>query len=794
MAGQSGRLDDVSSPIDRVWFEITRRSTSRGRSAVARYGVAIGVATLALLAHVALNGIMQPTEIYALYFPAIIVATRYGGAGAGVLSTLICGITTKLLWIPPAYSLMFSDFRDAIGLLVFHAVALVVIGIVKAERHSAANVRVTADELRKQADRWRITLASIGDAVIVMDEKGRIIALNAVAETLTGKAQTEAIGKLLREVFTTYDPENRQPLLDPAERALKETNTKPSKPVLLKKSDGTERYIEENVTPIRGQDKRTIGIVLVFRDVTEREKTDLALKEAERRFRNMADTAPVLIWMSGTDKLFSYFNRPWLQFTGRTIDQELGKGWTDSVHPEDYERWFESYASAFDNREELKIEFRLLRHDGEYRWVFANGVPRYTDDGSFAGYIGTCLDIHERKQAEISEKVAREDAERANRMKDEFLATVSHELRTPLTPILGWAAMLKAGRLNKQQSLHGVEVIEKSARVQSALIEDLLDVSRIITGKLRLDRKPINLVQAVEAAMDSVRPTADAKKIKLELVMEKPARPILGDKNRLQQVFWNLLTNAIKFTPHNGRVEILIEPDGELVAVSVKDTGEGIDPEFLPHMFERFRQADSSSTRKFGGLGLGLSIVRHLVDAHGGTVWAQSEGKGLGATFTVSLPIADSAVLTAESRAVKAVSADSHGRPPQLQGIRILVVDDEPETREFISFVLTQWGAEVTAAESVPAAFESMKHFHPDILVSDIGMPEEDGFSLIRKLRDQDINIPAIALTAFARTEDVEKTLREGFQKHIAKPVEPEDLVASVADLANKSEADIVNY
>ena len=790
MAGQSGRLD-LAAPVDQAWFEFAHR-TSRDHSIVARYGMAISLALLAVVARVALNGFIKPTEIYAIFFPAIIFATRYGGAGPGVICALICGLATKLLWIPPTFSLAFTDFRDVVGLLVFSGVALAVVGIVKAERHSAANVRLTSDELRKQADRWRITLASIGDAVIVMDEKATILAMNAVAESLTGWKQSDATGKTLHHVFKTYESDSRIPLVDPAERVMNDP-AHPSKvsPILLKKNDGTERYIEENVTPIKGDKGCVIGIVLVFRDVTEREKTDLALKEAEQRFRNMADTAPVLIWMSGTDKLFSYFNRPWIQFTGRTLEQELGKGWTDSVHPEDYDRWFESYASAFDNREELKIEFRLLRNDGEYRWVFANGVPRYTDDGTFAGYIGTCLDIHERKQAELSEKVAREDAERANRMKDEFLATVSHELRTPLTPILGWAAMLKAGRLNKQQTVHGVEVIEKSARVQSALIEDLLDVSRIITGKLRLDRKPINLVQAVEAAMDSVRPTADAKKIKLELIMDVPARPILGDKNRLQQVFWNLLTNAIKFTPPGGRVEILIEPSGDQVAVSVKDTGEGIDPEFLPHMFERFRQADSSSTRKFGGLGLGLSIVRHLVDAHGGTVWAQSEGKGQGATFTVRLPIADSAVLTAESRGVRPLSADSHGRPPQLQGLRVLVVDDEPETREFIAFVLAQWGAEVSSADSVRSALNKMDSFHPDILVSDIGMPDEDGFSLIRKLRERDINIPAIALTAFARTEDMEKALREGFQKHIAKPVEPEDLVASVADLANKTEADI---
>jgi PAS domain S-box-containing protein len=385
------------------------------------------------------------------------------------------------------------------------------------------------------------------------------------------------------------------------------------------------------------------------------------------------------------------------------------------------------------------------------------------------------------------------EAQRANRVKDEFLATLSHELRTPLNAILGWSQLLRMGRLDQNEVDQGLETIERNANIQSQLIEDLLDVSRIITGRLRLDVRPVELPPIIDAAIAAVRPAADAKHIRLKPKYDASAAPILGDAARLQQVVWNLLSNAIKFTPRGGRVEVMLDRVDSQVEITVRDTGSGIDPDFLPHVFERFRQADASTTRKHGGLGLGLAIVRHLVELHGGVVQARSEGQGAGATFIVRLPIA--AVHDEEQRAspdAAATTTDfaSLRRAPSLAGLRVLVVDDELDARRLISTVLRQCGADVIAASSAAEALDLLARQRPDVLISDIGMPGEDGYSLIRRLRaseNHDQRLPAVALTAYARTEDRLRALAAGFQMHVSKPVNPAELATVVGSLAGRT-------
>jgi signal transduction histidine kinase/ActR/RegA family two-component response regulator len=405
------------------------------------------------------------------------------------------------------------------------------------------------------------------------------------------------------------------------------------------------------------------------------------------------------------------------------------------------------------------------------------------------------LEITERKQAEeeraqllIREQAARAEAEQANRTKDEFLATLSHELRTPLSAILGWSHLVRSGKLDEPQMSRAFETIERNARSQSQLIDDLLDVSRIITGKLQIEARPVDLCGVIEAASDAVRPALEAKSIKFEAVMASEDCLVPGDPNRLQQIFWNLFSNAAKFTPEEGQVRVDVKRVDSAIRVSVSDTGVGITPDFLPYIFDRFRQADGSTTRIHGGLGLGLSIVKHLVQLHHGTVVVESQGKNQGSTFTVTLPLASAAPIPAPEMMEEAELNDDSlpsGLSRILEGLRILVVDDEVDSRDLVSAILTRCGSEVNCCESAADAIKAIQDWKPDLLVSDIGMPNEDGYSLIRKMRKlkskRARQTPAVALTAYVTHEDRERALAAGFQMHVPKPIEPIALIMSIA-------------
>ncbi len=406
--------------------------------------------------------------------------------------------------------------------------------------------------------------------------------------------------------------------------------------------------------------------------------------------------------------------------------------------------------------------------------------------------------LRQREEVLASERAARSDAERAGRMKDEFLATLSHELRTPLNAIVGWCALLQGGPTDDDELAQGLETIERNARAQTRIIEDLLDMSRIISGKIRLDVRPCDLGEIVQAAVDTVRPAAEAKSITLRAVLDSEIGPLLGDPNRLQQVFWNLLTNAIKFTPKGGSVKVTLQRVHSQAEISIADTGHGIQAEFLPFVFDRFRQADSSSTRHHRGLGLGLAIVKQLVELHGGSVAARSPGLGRGATFMVALPVSallanpDSGTSAPTHEAELAVSSDWKAEV-RLNDVKVVVVDDEVDARDVVRRLLEGCEADVRVAGSAAEALGLIRAHRPDVLVSDIGMPGEDGYALIRLLRalppDEGGSTPAIALTAYARVEDRVQALRGGFQMHAVKPVEPAELVAMVASLARSATA-----
>lgn len=392
-------------------------------------------------------------------------------------------------------------------------------------------------------------------------------------------------------------------------------------------------------------------------------------------------------------------------------------------------------------------------------------------------------------------------AEAATHAKDEFLAVVSHELRTPLNAILGWAGLLRAGKLDPSGVTQAVETIERNAKSQAKLIEDLLDFSRIISGKLRLEVGPVELTSVVETAIDVIRPAADAKGIRLQVVLDPKVGPVPGDADRLQQMMWNLLSNAIKFTPKGGRVQVRLGRINSHVEITVSDTGQGINPEFLPFVFERFLQGDNTTTRRHGGVGLGLAITRHLTELHGGTISADSMGEGQGSTFTLKLPLisvynsASELQVTPEQLQPRNGPDEQFAAMPRLDGLRVLVVDDESDARNLLTTVLSQSGAQVTAVSTVADALEKLKLIKPDLLLSDIEMPNEDGYSLIRKVRllakNQGGLTPAIALTAHARSSDRMRALSAGFQMHLPKPVEPLELVTVIANLRAVSEFEV---
>jgi PAS domain S-box-containing protein len=448
----------------------------------------------------------------------------------------------------------------------------------------------------------------------------------------------------------------------------------------------------------------------------------------------------------------------------------------------------------------------LLARDGTEIPIEDSGAPIKDAGGKMIGVIVVFHDVSERRRAEQErekllerERAARSEAEAANRLKDEFLATVSHELRTPLTAILGWAGMLRRGDLEEDTTVNALEVIERNARAQAEIIDDILDVSRIITGKFHVDAQPLELAPIIEAAVNTLRPAAAAKSITLNFSPDETGGLVSGDHDRLQQIIWNLVSNAIKFTPPGGQIEIRQERTDSEMEITVSDNGIGIEEHFLPHVFERFRQADSSSTRQHGGLGLGLAIVRHLVELHGGTVRAESAGDGRGAVFTVCLPIAsahDAAALPQGDSATAlnqaAETGDNSAHATDLTGLRVLVVDDDSDTREMISKMLNQYGAKVCTASSSVEALEAFHEWQPNVLVSDLGMPGEDGFTLIGKVRtltpEQGGNIPAAALTAYIRDEDRQQALAAGYQTHISKPVDPTTLARAVAGLAKRTE------
>jgi len=631
---------------------------------------------------------------------------------------------------------------------------------------------------------------SSDDAIITKTLDGIITTWNKGAQRIFGYTAEEVIGKPVT-ILMPPDRVNEEPGI--LARLRRGERIDHYETVRMRK-DGTLLDISLSVSPLRDSSGRIIGGSKIARDITDRRLMEAALRDSETRLRAIIDASPECVKIVGPQGELVFMNTAGIgMIEADCFDSVNGACVFDLIAPEYRSRWIENHRQVCAGQK-LDWEYEIVGQHGTRRWMETHAVPLQLPDGRQA-QLAVTRDITIRKRIEAerehlleAERAARSEAERVSVMKDQFLATVSHELRTPLNAILGWSQVLRARSHNDQDLADGLEVIERNTRVQTQLIEDLLDMSRIVSGKIRLDVQQVDLPEAIKAAVASVQHSADARDIRLSVVLDPLAGPVRGDPARLQQCFWNLLTNAIKFTPRGGRVQVSLERVNSHVEISVSDNGQGIKPEFLPHLFERFRQADASTTRRHGGLGLGLSIVKHLVELHGGKIRAKSAGEGQGSTFIIDLPIMVIHPQDASGRNPAGADDSVAIDQPCLEGIKVLAVDDEPDARTLIKRVLEDCGAQVILAGSANEGLDLLAREKPDMILSDIGMPGQDGYEFIRKVRamapDRGGRTPAAALTAFARAEDRTRALRAGYQTHVAKPVEPTELTAVVASLA----------
>jgi PAS domain S-box-containing protein len=868
------------------------------------YSLALAALAAALLLRWLLDPLLGDHLPLVTLFGAVAAAVWLGGSRPALLVMVLGYVVCDYFFIEPRLGFGYLSVRNAVGLIAY----LVTCGIIMAFGEAMRLAWRRADERRELL---RVTFASIGDAVITTDTGGRTTSLNAVAESLTGWTRSEAVGQPLETVFRIVNEESRKPAENPTRRALREgLIVGLANHTILITRDGTQLPIDDSAAPIKDEQGRILGCVLIFRDITARRRAEKEVRESEARFRLTADSAPVLIWMSRPDKLCDWFNQPWLDFVGRPIEKELGNGWAENVHPADLARCLEIYTTSFDARQPFKMEYRLRRADGEYRWILDHGVPRISGQGEFMGYIGSCIDIHDRKRDEETrarlaaivetsndavisknlegkiltwnesaerifgysaaeavgqpitllippdrqeeegrilaslrrgERVARletvrvakdgrridvsitvspikdaegrviaaskilrditerkraeaqllEEKERlreADRRKDEFLAMLAHELRNPLAPIVSAINLLKLKGPPEPILIKARDVIERQAGHLARLVDDLLDVSRITGGKISLRRSKIELRSVVASGVEAARDLLESKRQAFSLSIPEQPIHLHADATRLAQVIGNLLNNAAKYTAEGGTITLSAEERDSRLILRIRDSGIGVPAHMLPRIFDLFTQVDQSLDRSQGGLGIGLTVARRLIEMHDGTIEALSEGPGKGTEFVISLPL----YATEPSQAAKEErdwpvpeSQESPGQAP----CRVLVVDDNIDAVETIASLLRHYGYEVQVAHDGSTVLEAVRSFRPRVMFLDIGLPGLHGYevaSLVRQEFSRE-EVLLIALSGYGQEEDRKRAREAGFDQHLVKPVEPETLRGVIARVCSSS-------
>ena len=808
----------TANSCNRIFTELKERLLLiRIRHRLQRYGVAVLAVAIALVIKLLLSSLIKEESPFLLFFAAIIISALYGGIGPGVLATALAALTSDYFFLTPTYSLLSNNLGQNLRLSLFVLEGLLISKTITGLNTAKHRVLLSQEALSQSEERYRLLVDAVQDyAIFLLAPDGCVASWNKGSQRLTGYRADEIIGRHLSCFYPEEDIHSGKP-----DQQLKVAATEgrfEDEGWRIRK-DGSRFWASVVITALKDEAGNLKGFSKVTRDISDRKKAEEARRESEERYRAFIEQSSEGIWRfeleeplstehPETEQIQHFYQYGYLAECNNVMAQMYGFSCAEEIvgarladflvqsdpNNIEYLRSFIRSGYRLNAAESHEIDRQGLSK------YFLNSLVGIVDNGALVQAWGTQLDITDRKRAHVEreqllakEQAARAEAEAANRMKDEFLATLSHELRTPLNAMVGWTQLLRTRKFDEKTTVRALETIDRNTKSLAQLIEDVLDVSRIITGKLRLNVRPVELVPVIEAAIETVLPAAEAKNIRIESILDSSVGSVLGDANRLQQVVWNLLSNAVKFTPKGGRVEMRLEAINSRVQIRVSDTGQGINPDFLPYVFERFRQADSTTTRSYGGLGLGLAIVRHLVELHGGTVDAESPGLGLGATFIVNLPLRAVRVEVSEPQQVQPTAA---GEVPtisgsSLDGLRVLVVDDEADARDLLTTVLRQYGAEVTAVATASEALEALKQLKPNVLVSDIGMPEEDGYALIRKVRaldaEQGGRIPAVALTAYARAEDRKQALLAGFQLHVPKPVDPTELAVVVANLTGRT-------
>lgn len=652
--------------------------------------------------------------------------------------------------------------------------------------------------------RYRLLVESVKDyAIFMLDPEGRVATWNAGAERIKGYTASEIIGQHFSRFYPQQAVEAQHPQYELRVAAEKGRFEEEGWRV---RKDGSLFWANVVITALRDSTGKLCGFGKVTRDLTQRREDEERLRQSEERFRLLVEgvrdyallmldaNGNVVTWNTAAERIEGYRAE---EIVGQHFSRFYPQDAIESGWPE-HELQMTTAEGRFDE------EGWRIRKDGSRFWAHVTLTALRDEDGRLRGFAKLIRDLGERLHSERfrndargreemieAERAARMQAQRAVRMKDEFLATLSHELRTPLNAILGWAQVLRMSpRVEQEELQRAVAIIERNAKAQVHLIDDLLDLNRILAGQVRLDLQRVELIDVIHATMDSAQPTAQAKGVRLETILDARRGIVSGDPSRLQQVVWNLVSNAIKFTPKGGKIQVLLEQVNSHVELTVSDTGVGIALDFLPHVFERFSQRDGTAGRRFGGLGLGLAIAKQLVELHGGSVNAKSPGEGKGATFIVRLPLV--LVQDKDRNADESPAHDEHAdsiHVPELRGARVLVVDDEADARNLLRRILENQGAKVVTAVSAEKALEALKTTTPDAMISDIGMPDMDGHALIRAIRGSEHkgqHIPSLALTAFARAEDRKRAMLAGYEAHLAKPFDVTELLLVVARLLNR--------
>jgi PAS domain S-box-containing protein len=769
------------------------------RAALANLAWAYAVAVLACIAawglRAALDPLLGQQVTYAPLLLSVAFAAWYGGLGPALLATLLGAGISWFAYLSPRDRFGALDVDDAVQLGLYCAAALCIGGIASALRASReraqalarellaheAGLERTRAELAAERDRFQITLQAIADAVIATDAQGNVTFTNDCAGALTGWPAAEAIGKPLTKVFRTLDERTRRN----ASVSLEQGQTDATAGMVLVARDGTERIVDSKISAIRDRGGAPGGFVVVFRDTTEARRAQAALEESEARFRVMADQTPLALWMSDAARRYVYVNPAWLAFTGRSVEEELGDGWTAGIHPEDFGPRQAASAEAFDARKPFTLEYRLRRHDGEYRWIIDHGAPRFDGVGEFAGYIGACLDVTERKEAAAT-------VGSFEQRKNEFVASLAHELRNPLAPIRSSIELLQQmpARKDDARVARAYDIIERNCARLAALVDDLLDLSRIDSGNVQLRREPVDIASAIERAVGRHAAAIRDRRQSVRVDVAPERLRVAGDADRIEQMLGILLGNASKHTPSEGGLRIAASASDGAIEITVSDSGPGIDRDLQPLLFDLFDAAADVPANAPRRLGTGLAIVARLARLHGGSISVRSPGDhGEGCTFVLRLP-------SMPAQQAAAASGEGHDADTPARSARVLIVDDNVDAADAIATLLSLNGFDVATAHDPNAAIERVKVLDPDVILLDIGLPGMTGYELARKLRAPPVAARAklIAITGYGQAADTVQARAAGFDSYLVKPVDLEQLregidalLAPASDGANRA-------